>query len=101
MKLEAFQELKEALAAFVKEVRDKLEEAESEVDRAKDMAQDAFGDAMKAAAPAMGPGPLQNLEAAMHCVTDCLGDVATAIEQARDACYSDFDFAEDAEDLEE
>jgi hypothetical protein len=96
MRLKEFEELEKELMAFVNVLRDKLDTAKSAVDRAKMLAQDAITDAVAAVAPALGPGPLEELEAAGQAIDSALGDAEDAIEEAQSDCYlNDFDFEEE------
>jgi hypothetical protein len=87
----SFRMIEKEILAFVNGLRDKLDDAMVDVQKARDLAKDALDDARENIAPALGQGPLDEFDATAKTVDSFLGDAEDAIEAARDACYDDFD----------
>jgi hypothetical protein len=98
--LEAWKGLKGALRDFVKEVRDRLRDASEALERAKGVASSALDDARDGVAPAMGAGPLAELEWSAQQVEDALSDAQDAVKAAEDALYPDEDLGLDEPESE-
>jgi hypothetical protein len=89
---QAIREMLGAANAWVRAIRGRLEEAQLALATAKSRAADAFQDAKDAVAPALGQGPLGDLEAGAAAVEDAVGDAEEALQAAENECYDDFDF---------
>jgi hypothetical protein len=90
-----FRKIEEAVLEFVNHLRDKLDNALEELSKARSLAEDALNDLKEDIAPALGQGPRDELDRAASEVDSILGDAESALEEARDSCYTDdFDFGD-------
>jgi hypothetical protein len=89
MRTKECEKFEAALAAFMRTSRDLMDDIVAAVQRARSLARDALDDAKEAIAPALGRGPLYELDAAANALDDILADAEDAVEAARDGLYGD------------